>query len=194
MVQENRSFSRRQGAPFPDRIILTGFRATGKSAVGARLAESMGFDFIDTDARLCAGLGCTVAEYVAGKGWDAFREREREILAELAGVTRTVISTGGGSILHEAEWNRLRKNSLVVWLRADAETLRQRLNRDESTADQRPSLTGSDSSREVEDVLAVRTPLYLKGSDMSVDTTALTPEEIVNMIEKEIFSEFSMEG
>ncbi len=192
MEQEDRSFPRRRGAPFPDRIILTGFRATGKSAVGARLAECLDFDFIDTDARLCAGLGCSVAEYVASKGWDAFRERERAILTELAGVSRAVISTGGGAILHGAAWDRLRKNSLVIWLRADARTIRQRLGRDEATACQRPPLT--DSVSEIEDVLAARTPLYRKGSDMSVDTAALTPEEVVTMIAREISSEFFLEG
>jgi shikimate kinase len=170
----------------PERIVLTGFRATGKSAVGTRLAERLGFDFIDTDAELCAGLQCSVAEYVNRYGWSAFRQRERELLAKLAGITKAVIATGGGAIQHRDEWNALRKNSLVVWLRADAGTIRRRLQEDRATAAQRPSLTGAECGDEVEELLNVRNPLYSEGSDMSVDTADLTPGEIVNVIVKGI--------
>lgn len=170
----------------PERIILTGFRATGKSAVGAKLAERLGFDFIDTDAELCVGIQCSVAEYVNRYGWLPFRQKERELLTQLAGTTEAVIATGGGAILHRDEWKALRMNSLVVWLRADAETIRQRLRQDRDTAAQRPSLTGAESGDEVEELLNARNPLYREGSDMSVDTADLTPDEIVNAIGKGI--------
>ncbi len=173
-----------------ERIILTGFRATGKSAVGSKLAERLGLDFIDTDTRLCVGLECSVAEYVDREGWAAFRQREQELLAKLAGVTHAVISTGGGAVLHPDEWNRLRRNSLVVWLQADIATIRYRMKQDEANAAQRPPLTGDGNKNEVEEILASRSPLYLEGSDMSLDTTALTPEEIVTMIEREISAGF----
>jgi len=154
------------------------------------LAGRLGMDFFDTDARLCAGFECSVSEYVSRSGWAAFRQKEKELLVTLAGVTHAVISTGGGAVLHEAQWRRLRKNSLVVWLQADVATIRQRMKQDAATADQRPSLTGNGIGDEVGELLATRSPLYQEGSDMSVDTTALTPEEIVNVIEKEISSGF----
>ena len=187
--QENSTAATSRRIPLPDRILLTGFRATGKSTVGAMLAGRLGMDFIDTDARLCAELGCSVSEYVSQEGWSAFRQREKELLVKLAGITHAVISTGGGAVLHEGQWGRLRKNSLVVWLQADIATIHQRMQQDAATADQRPSLTGNGIGDEVEELLTTRSPLYLEGSDMSVDTTALTPEEIVNVIEEKIFSE-----
>jgi shikimate kinase len=185
-VSAKRSSPYSRRSTLPDRIILTGFRATGKSAVGVILAERLGLDFIDTDARLCCVLGSSVAEYVQREGWPAFRQREKEFLRQLASVTRHVISTGGGAVLHEEEWCDLRKNSLVVWLQADAETIRQRIKLDATTVDQRPPLSDNDTGDEVEELLASRSSLYLEGSDMSVDTAELTPEETVNMIEKEI--------
>ena len=162
-----------------DRIILTGFRGTGKSAVGGKIAEQTGFIFIDTDDTLERELGCTVCEYVRRAGWPAFRGQERLLLGRLAGVRRAVIATGGGAIIHQAEWQSLRQNSRVIWLRATAATIRQRLDQDCETATQRPSLTGCDPLAEIDAVLAEREPLYRAGSDASIYTDGRTPDEIV---------------
>lgn len=188
MADKNRSIGTHT-ARQPERIILTGFRATGKTAVGAMLAERLGLDFIDTDAELVAALGTPIAEYVRRCGWSFFRQQERSLLARLAGTKRAVIATGGGAILHDDEWNALRKNSLVVWLRADVETIRRRLRHDEATAHQRPSLTGAGSGDEVDEVLQNREPRYRAGSDMIIDTVPLAPEEIVNTIIRKLSAE-----
>lgn len=165
-----------------DRIIFTGFRGTGKSAVGRKIAELIGFIFIDTDDTLEEALGCTVCDYVQRTGWTAFRAEERRLLARLAGARRAVIATGGGAILHHAEWQELRRHSRVIWLRADAETIRQRLGQDSGTATQRPSLTGCDPLTEIDSVLAEREPLYREGSDVRFETGGLTEDEIVARI------------
>ncbi|MHB8809036.1 MAG: shikimate kinase [Desulfobulbaceae bacterium] len=165
-----------------DRIILTGFRGTGKSAVGRKIAERTGFIFIDTDDTLEEELGCSVCDFVKRAGWPAFREQERLLLARLAGVRQAVIATGGGAIMHQTEWQELRKNSRVIWLRATAATIRQRLDQDCETATQRPSLTGCDPLAEIESVLAEREPLYRTGSDMSIDTDDRSEDEIVVLI------------
>ena len=114
-------------APSWDRIIFTGFRGTGKSAVGRKIAGLTGFIFIDTDDTLEEALGCSVCDYVQRAGWPAFREEERRLLVRLAGVRQAVIATGGGAIMHQAEWRELRENSRVIWLRATAATIRHRL-------------------------------------------------------------------
>jgi shikimate kinase len=165
-----------------DRIILTGFRGTGKSAVGRKIAALTGFIFIDTDDTLEEELGCTVCAYVKQAGWPAFREQERRLLARLAEVRGAVIATGGGAIIHKAEWQGLRQNSRVIWLRATAAIIRQRLDQDSGTATQRPSLTGCDPLAEIDAVLAEREPLYRSGSDVSIDTDGLSKDEIVSRI------------
>jgi shikimate kinase len=182
MAEKNVSAERPPSTVFPERVILTGFRATGKSIVGALLAKRLGFDFIDTDAMLCDEIGCSIADYVERYGWPAFRLKEKVLLAELAGRKKVVIATGGGAVMHGNEWKTLRRNSRVIWLRADAETIRRRLRHDEATSLQRPSLTGGDSGDEVEKLLHCREPLYRSGSDMNIDTALLAPEEIVNTI------------
>jgi shikimate kinase len=176
-----------------DRIVLTGFRATGKSVVGKRLAEVLGYRFLDTDRELAAAMQCGIDEYVGRHGWAAFRELERRLLAKLAGKHQLVIATGGGSIMHRLEWRRLRKNSLVVWLTADAGTIRHRLRHDGVSAVQRPSLTGDDVLAEVDRMLAEREPFYRQGSDVAIDTTGRSPETMVSLI-KAMLSRKDNEG
>jgi shikimate kinase len=175
---------------FPERIILTGFRATGKSSVGRLLARRLGFEFVDTDAELCRAFGSDITEYVRQNGWPAFRSRERELLAGLARRKQVVVATGGGAIMHGMEWEALRRKSLAVWLRADAGTIRRRMTGDEATSGQRPSLTGKDSTAEVDELLQSREPLYRAGSDLDIDTATLAPEEIVQAILHHLPGEF----
>ncbi len=147
-------------------IVLTGFRATGKTSVGRLLAARLGYAFVDADAVLCERLGGSVAEIVARSGWDSFRRAERQLLRESRTMAGTVLATGGGAIEHAAEWRGLRDHALVVWLEADEATIRRRMAGDAQTA-QRPSLTGNAPADEIAALLARRTPLYAAGADVA---------------------------
>ena len=167
-----------------DRIILTGFRATGKSLVGRMLANQLGLDFCDTDTLLCERSGLSVREFVDRFGWSDFRQREEQLLLSLRCLSSVVIATGGGVILHEQAWRSLRKKSIIFWLRADCATIEQRLALDENSCHLRPSLTGEDLPEEIRDQLVRRAPLYLRGSDIAIDTDGRSPAELVQeMIE-----------
>ena len=166
----------------PEVIVLTGFRATGKTSVGRLLAARLGYTFVDADAVLCERLGGTVAQIVARSGWDSFRQAERALLLETRTMTRTVLATGGGAIEHTAEWRRLREQCLIVWLEADEATIRRRMAGDAQTAAQRPSLTGEAPVDEIATLLARRTPLYAAGSDVRLDTVGRTPDELVGKL------------
>ncbi len=170
----------------PARVVLTGYRATGKSLVGSQLADLLGYRFIDTDAELVAQIQCSVAEFVREHGWPAFRKLEQELLARLVWMNQVVIATGGGMVLHKKEWQDIRKESLVVWLQADARTIRERLRTDPASHSQRPSLTGGGKLEEVEAVLAEREPRYRLGSDMAIETTDRSPDEIAALIKQHI--------
>lgn len=172
----------------PCRVLLTGFRATGKSQTGRLLAQRMGYRFIDTDQEMVSRMGCSVAEFVQENGWSAFRLLEKELLDELCHEEEVVIATGGGAVQHEQQWSELRRHSLSVWLQADAETIRKRMTNDAGSPANRPPLGDGGSFGEIEEVLAQREPRYRRGSDLAIDTGEKSPSEIAEFIKQFIIS------
>ena len=170
------------------RIVLTGFRATGKTAVGQCLAQLCDWDFLDTDAALTTRLGYPIRELIKQQGWEGFREQERLLLLDLSQRTKIVIATGGGAILHQDEWKQLRQAALVVWLRTDLVNTLARLQQDINTAKQRPLLNNSGENLETETALLLveREPLYRAGSDLILETTDKSPEELAQAILQQI--------
>jgi len=160
------------------RLVLTGYRGTGKTTIGRLLADHFSCAFVDTDALITEQAEMTISALIASLGWDEFRRLEREVLAGLAEQTGLVIATGGGAILHEQAWQTLRKRSIVCWLTAEPATVLERLNRDARSADQRPPLSGMQPADEIRQQLARRLPLYRQGSDFAVATDQKTPEAI----------------
>ncbi len=164
--------------PSKKKVILTGYRATGKTTVGKLVAGRLGLDFYDMDKVIEERQGCTVAEIVADGGWQKFRRLENQLLAEMAGLENGVISTGGGAVQHRENWQRLMQTGLVVWLTADRSTICGRLTADAVTDAQRPALTAGTTLDELTEVLAEREPLYRQGSHLEIDTTEKSAEEI----------------
>jgi len=169
-----------------ERLILTGYRATGKSRIGRLLADHFRCDLVDTDTLISEQAGMTISELIADQGWEVFRRLEQEVLAGLSVRTDVVIATGGGAILHEQAWQTLRKRSIVCWLTAEMTTIQERLARDERSADLRPPLSGMQPADEIRHQLALRQPLYRRGSDFAVSTDQKAPETIAGEILRQI--------
>ena len=169
-----------------EKVILTGYRATGKTSIGKILADMLGFDFIDTDLAIEKSQGESITEMVGRGGWDLFRKKEEDMLLELCRRSNIVIASGGGSVMHENAWKKLRKNALSVWLTVGIKTICQRLAADSNTDDQRPALTEMGTMDVISMVLAERQPLYEKSSDLIIDTERKTPEEVAEVIAAEL--------
>jgi len=152
-------------------VFLIGARATGKSTVGVELAARLSRQFVDLDEWITRRQGRTISEMVAAQGWPFFRGLERQALLEVSARQNQVVATGGGAVLHEDIWPQVMERGVVIWLRADAETMRARILGDAVSGAQRPSLTGGDPAGEALTILRERTPLYERGSHFSVDST-----------------------
>ena len=165
-------------------IVLTGFRATGKSTVGRLVAAALGYRFLDTDRELTTRLGASIAEVVRRHGWPYFRQAEAALLSELPTRSKVVVATGGGAIEHRAAWQALRKSGFVAWLDADVATITRRIAADYMSADQRPALLADQASMQQETALLVerREPLYAAGSDLRFDTATMLPEEVAEKL------------
>jgi shikimate kinase len=164
-------------------IYLIGYRGAGKTAVGRCLSAALGRPFCDMDeelARRCAG---TIREFVGRHGWPAFRGEEKALLQEIARHSGRVVSTGGGVVLDAENVSAMRRSGRVVWLRAAAKTLRERLQADEGTPDNRPALSASmPLDEEIRSALSERTPLYRQAMDFSVATDGRPVEDICRII------------
>jgi shikimate kinase len=163
-------------------IVLIGYRGTGKSAVGRRLADRRGLAFYDTDELVEKRCGQTIRALVEEKTWESFREQEKEVIRALSGIDSAVIATGGGAVLDPENVTLLKQNGRLIWLVADALTVIERMQADQGSEKRRPSLTGSEPADETGAVMAARAPFYLEAADLCVDTPGRSLAEIVDEI------------
>lgn len=140
-------------------LYLIGPRASGKTTLGRRLAEALDRPFVDLDAVFLERRGETIADLVAREGWDAFRQAEADILADVAGTPGQVVATGGGAVLLPKNQEIL-SQGLVFYLQAAPERLAERLLAD-MNEEQRPKLTELGLKEEILATLAEREPVYL---------------------------------
>ena len=165
----------------PVRLILIGYRGTGKSAVGRVLAARLGVPFVDADAVLEEELGCTIAALFRTHDEAYFRDRETEVLQGILddpALSAAVISTGGGIVIRSENRARLRRAGVVIHLTADAATIRERLQADPTTADRRPQLTGLSGLAEIEALLAQREPWYAECAAFQSNTVGRSPDDV----------------
>ncbi|MDD1661735.1 MAG: bifunctional shikimate kinase/shikimate dehydrogenase, partial [Methanomicrobiales archaeon] len=158
------------------RIVLTGFRGTGKTTVGQIVADRLGVPFVDTDRLIEEQTGMKIPAIFRERGEPAFRDVERRAISSLPGDC-IVVSAGGGAVLDPLNVEHLRRGSLVFLLGADEETVIGRIG-----SSDRPSLTGRPLSEEVGKLLRVRKPAYLRAADLCIGTSGKVPEEVAGEI------------
>ncbi|MBL8762786.1 MAG: shikimate kinase [Phycisphaerae bacterium] len=172
-------------------IILIGLRGSGKSTLGRELANRLGLGFVDLDDVTPGLLGAgTVGEAWAAHGEGVFRRAESKALGQTLATQGIVLALGGGTpVAPESAGllnaSRASGRAVVVYLRADAATLRARLKEAGSEAHvNRPSLTGASILDEIDAVLLARDPLYLDLADHVVQTDQLNVERALDAVER----------
>ena len=159
-------------------LSLVGMPGSGKSTVGRHLARRLGLPFFDSDHLIEQRLGRSISAYFAEAGEGAFREREQEVIAELAQGPDAVVPTGGGSVLREANRRALRAAGQVIYLRSTPEELYRRLRHDT----QRPLLQVADPLGKLRALYAERDPLYRETAHFQIETGRPSVPTLVNMI------------
>jgi shikimate kinase len=163
-------------------ITLIGYRGTGKSTVGPRLAARLGWTFLDADPEIERRAGQTIRDIFQHRGEAEFRRLEADFLAEALQRNDLVLAPGGGAILNEATRERMKNAGPVVWLSAPIDVIAGRMDADATTAERRPALTALPPRAEIEELLAKRTPLYAQAASLKVETGGRSVESIVDEI------------
>jgi shikimate kinase len=165
-----------------ERVVLLGFMAAGKTAVGAELARRLGWEHLDLDREIERGEGRSVAEIFAAEGERHFRELEARATAGLAARGRVVVSPGGGWITGAGNLEALGAGTLAVWLQVSPE---EAVRRAADAPGERPLLAGPGSLEAAHRLLAARAPLYAR-AELHIDTEGRSPGEVAAIIQHEL--------
>lgn len=159
--------------------VLIGYRGSGKTTIGQKLADHLWQKFVDTDQMVQARAGKSIKEIFEQEGEPRFRELEAEAIREAAGLQEHVIALGGGAPLRE-ENRRVIKAAghRVIYLKCEPQELAKRIAADPETAALRPHLTSLGGGvEEITAVLAEREPIYRAMMDAELEVTYLEPAE-----------------
>jgi shikimate kinase len=166
-------------SPACDHLVLVGLMGVGKTTVGRRLSNRLGWALVDSDAQVEARTGRSVREIFEHDGEPAFRILETEALRDaLDAPGPTIVAAAGGVVLAEANRELLeRPDVTVVWLRAAPQLLVARA----STGDHRPLLE-HDPAGVLMKMAVDREPFYRAVADVVVDVDGLSADEVTDRV------------
>jgi len=161
-----------------DHIFLIGFMGCGKTTWSKKLANRLGYEFIDLDTVLVAQAGMTIAEYFTEHGEADFRRLESEVLKQTNYPEKAVISTGGGLPCFFDHMDWMNSHGQTLYIKHSPKTLADRLESGKAVRPVLQNKHGDELIAFIEEKLAEREPFYnqathiVNGLSMSVDSLA----------------------
>lgn len=162
-------------------IILTGFMGVGKTSIGTRLANDLGYTFVDTDELIEADQKTTITEIFAQKGEPYFRDVEARIIRTVLENGNQVVSTGGGAVIRDENRKVFKEAGLVVCLTAHPDVIYERIKHETH----RPLLKVPDPMARIRDLLESRAKFYNQ-ADLIIDTSEKSVDEAVREIKEKV--------
>ncbi|MWJ27196.1 shikimate kinase AroK [Halomonas sp. ZH2S] len=159
-------------------LFLIGPMGAGKSTIGRLLAAELAREFFDSDHAIQARCGADIPWIFDVEGEQGFRQREIQMIDELTQLSQVVVATGGGAVLREENRCALRERGTVVYLLTTVEQQLKRTAKDRN----RPLLQCDNREQVLNDMFALRDPLYRATSDITVRTDRRSPRAVVNEI------------
>ena len=157
-----------------NRIALIGLRGAGKTSLGQRLADDMGFPFIELSREIEQFAGCQISEIHNLYGANAYRRYERRALEEAIQIyPEVVIATPGGLVSDSANFNLLLSHCTTVWLQADAA---DHMGRVAAQGDMRPMAASREAMEDLKRILEGRSAFYSK-ADLAINTSGRSEDQ-----------------
>lgn len=162
-------------------IYLVGLMGAGKTTVGRQLARRLGRPFFDSDHEIVERTGVPIPTIFEIEGEEGFRRREVQTIHELAESANIVMATGGGVVLNPENRRRLHDTGWVVYLNVPPVLLFERTRHDRN----RPLLHVADPLAKLEELHAIRDPLYRETAHIVVEGGHLVASGIVQHLLRE---------
>jgi len=157
-----------------NRVALIGLRGAGKTTLGQRLADDLGFPFIELSRQIEQFAGCQISEIHNLYGALAYRRYERRALEEAIQIyPEVVIATPGGLVSDSANFNLLLSHCTTVWLQAEAA---DHMARVAAQGDMRPMAASREAMEDLKRILEGRSAFYSK-ADIAINTSAGTADQ-----------------
>ena len=160
------------------RVFLVGPPGAGKSTVGRHLAAHLQATFFDLDEVIQERAGADIPWIFDVEGELGFRDRESAVVKDFASRDNVVVATGGGIVLRPENRTVMSSASTVVYLKTSLSTL---VSRTEGKT-KRPLLAGKDVRKVLQEIMAVREPLYREVADVTVASTAGSAKSLAGVI------------
>jgi len=176
-------------------VVLIGFMGAGKTAVGKVLAKRLGKKFVELDSVIERKAGKSIPEIFQQDGEVTFRELEIEVTKEVSRDKNLVIACGGGIVLNKINIDRLKNESIIVYLTASPRVLLRRVS---DSGEGRPLLNTSNRggdkprhydldarsplNRSIQELLRFRKPFYDRAADIKISTSKLDIDSVAEQI------------
>lgn len=165
------------------RVALIGLRGAGKSTLGQRLADDLGYPFIELSREIEQFAGCSISEIHNLYGANAYRRYERRALEEAIQIyPEVVIATPGGLVSDSANFNLLLQHCTTVWLQAEPS---DHMGRVAAQGDMRPMAASREAMEDLKRILDGRAAFYSK-ADLAFDTSAQPLDESFAKLRREV--------
>ncbi|MBU3574540.1 shikimate kinase [Polynucleobacter sp. UK-Mo-2m-Kol15] len=159
-------------------IFLIGLMGAGKSTVGKLLAKKLGRRFLDADHVIEERCGVKIPVIFEMEGEDGFRKREAQAIKDITAEHELILATGGGAVLLPENRQFLSKRGTVIYLHANPIELWHRTKGGEG----RPLLKNGDAKKILENLYAIRDPLYREIADYVIETGKPSVNQLVNTL------------
>ena len=163
-------------------IFLVGLMGAGKTTIGRSLAKRLELMFVDSDREIEARTGVSIPTVFDIEGEEGFRRRESEVIAQLSKQSAQVVATGGGAVLRPENLANMRDGGFVVYLNVPPAILWERTRHDRN----RPLLQVDDPLHKLQELYAIRDPLYWEVADLVIDGGRVSAQSVLQLIVEEI--------